>query len=155
MRAVSAPGPPLTITDPPSAHTTASIKAKAHRIVALTPARAAAGTTPTGWLLLRPCHFGRAGSPRAATGGGGSRRRRLPQPRRPRAAMVPHLELSPTGSPDLLHPQARAAAGTTPTGSRPRGSGPLHGSGAGRPPAPAAAIERVQEVSPAPARGER
>ena len=45
-----------------------------------------------------------------------------------------------------LTPQARALAGTTPTGSRPRGSGPLHGSGAGRPPAPAAAIERVQEV---------
>ena len=71
---------------------------------AKTPARAAAGTTPTGWLLLRPCSFGRAGSPRAATGGGGSRRRRLPQPRRPRAAMVPTWNCHRPGSPDLLHP---------------------------------------------------
>jgi len=50
--------------------------------------------------------FGRTGSPRAADPGGGIDRGAAGSPSRaPRAAMVPHPELSPTGGPDLLHPR--------------------------------------------------
>ena len=38
--------------------------------------------------------------------------------------MAPHSDLSPTGSPDLLHPRLMPRPGTTPTGSQVRQSLP-------------------------------
>jgi hypothetical protein len=65
-----------------------------------------------------PMSFGRAGSPRAADPGGDrSRRRRLPQPRPARGHGPPPRTITDR-RPRFVTPQARAAAGTTPTGKR-------------------------------------
>ena len=75
------------------------------------------GRYHTDWLAAaRPMSFGRAGSPRAADPGGDrSRHRRLPQPRPARGHGPPPGTITDR-RPRFVTPQARASAGTTPTG---------------------------------------
>jgi hypothetical protein len=67
----------------------------------------------------RPCHLaGRGARGPPIAGGDRSRRRRLPQPRLPPRGHGPPPGTVTDRQPRFVTPQARAAAGTTPAGSR-------------------------------------